>query len=115
MQQYLAKLIFNIVVDSEKNVSQFDEQIRLIEAQNLESAFIKARSIGKHEESVFLDHKNKTITWKFIDVTELYQLNEFRDGEQLFSVTHDEENTASFLSYIREKSMAIQVKNLTFA
>src|ERR1044072_561877 len=115
MQQYLAKLMFNINIDKGKNVSQFDEQIRLIEANSLESAFLKAKSIGRHEETVFLNQNNKTITWEFIDVTELYPLNEFKDGEQLFSVTHDEKDAASFLNYIREKSMEIQVKNLTFA
>ena len=114
MKQYLAKLMFNIHIEDGENNSQFDEQIRLIESQTYENAFQKARSIGRHEETVFLNQGNKKITWKFIDVVELFPLQEYKDGEQLFSITHEEQNTNSFIDYIREKSMVVQVKSLTF-
>jgi uncharacterized protein DUF4288 len=114
MKQYLAKLMFNIHIEDGGNNSQFDEQIRLIESKSFETAFQKARSIGKHEETVFLNQGNKKVSWRFIDVVELFPLQEFKDGEQLFSVTHEEQNVSSFINYIREKSMQVQVKSLTF-
>lgn len=114
MNQYIAKLMFNIHIEGEKNNSQFDEQIRLIESHSYDTAFQKARNIGKHEETVFMNQGNKKVTWKFIDVVELFPLQEYKDGEQLFSVTHEEQNTSSFINYIRERSMVVQVKSLTF-
>jgi hypothetical protein len=114
MKQFIAKLMFNIHIEGEKNNSQFDEQIRLIESVSLDTAFQKARTIGKHEETVFMNQGNKKVSWKFIDVVELFPLQEYKDGEQLFSITHEEQNANSFINYIREKSMLVQVKSLTF-
>lgn len=114
MQQYLAKLMFNIHIENGKGTSQFDEQVRLIESHSFENAFQKARTAGKKEETTFLNHENKMVNWKFIDVTELFPLQNFKDGEQLFSTTHEEQNSSLYINYIREKSMEVQVKGLTF-
>jgi hypothetical protein len=115
MKSYLAKLIFNIAIENKNITSQFDEQIRLVQARSLEDAFMKARSIGKKEEEHFLNENNEKVPWKFIDIAELYSLQEMRDGEQLYSSTHEAGDTNSFIEYIREKSMRIQTNFLTFA
>ncbi len=115
MKKYLVKLMFNVNVDNGNNASEFDEQLRIIEAHNLENAFYKARSVGKKEEETFLDKDNKLVSWNFIDVAELYPLEEIKDGEQVYSSTRKIKDTGSFISYIRQKSMEIQAKNLTFA
>lgn len=115
MKKYLIKLMFNINIDNGSNNSEFDEQIRVVEAHNLENAFYKARSLGKKEEETFLDKDNKMVSWNFIDVAEVYPLEEIKDGEQLYSNTRKIKDTTSFISYIRQKSMEIQAKNLTFA
>lgn len=115
MKKYLVKLMFNVNIDNGSNTSEFDEQIRVIEAHNLENAFYKARSIGRKEEETFLNNENKLVSWNFIDVAELYPLEEIKDGEQVYSNTRKIKDTNSFISYIRQKSMEIQAKNLTFA
>lgn len=115
MKKYLAKLMFNIDIESGKSTSEFDEQIRLIESMSFENAFQKARSIGKKEETTFLNRDKKTVNWKFIDVIELLPLHNYKDEELLYSTTHEEQHTASYIDYIREKSMMIQLKSLTFA
>lgn len=115
MKIYLAKLVFNVQVDNSPNAPEFDEQIRVIEAASLESAFHKARSIGKSEEETFINKNNKLITWQFIDVAEVYPLEAVKDGEQLFSSTQTMPDPGSYIQYVRRKSMEIQAKNLTFA
>lgn len=115
MKRYLVKLMFNINIDNGNNTSEFDEQIRVIEALNLEDAFYKARSFGRKEEETFLDKDNKLVSWNFIDVAEVYPLEEMKDGDQLYSTTRKIKDKTSFISYIRQKSMEIQAKNLTFA
>lgn len=114
MKRYLAKLMFNINIDQGNHTSQFDEQVRIIESNNLESAFQKARIIGKKEEEVFLNHEHKQVNWKFIDVLELYAIEDLKDGEQVYSTTHESDDSKSFINYIRSKSMLIQAKKLTF-
>ena len=115
MEKYLAKLIFNINIDNGNDASQFDEQIRIIESDSLEDAFHKARLIGKKEEEIFTDVQNKQISWQFIDVSDVYSINNIKDGDQIYSNTHKTNDTGSFIKFIRQKSMEIQAKNLTFA
>ncbi len=115
MKRYLIKLIFNINIDNGTHDSQFDEQIRIVESYNMEDAFHKARAIGKKEEETFVNTDNKLVQWKFIDVVDLYELDAIKDGEQVYSNTHERDDTTSFINYIRQKAMVIQAKNLTFA
>jgi hypothetical protein len=115
MNRYIAKLIFNINIDNGKNISQFDEQTRVIEAQSLEDAFSKARLKGKEEETHFLNQKNKQVTWEFIGVTELYSLDKAKDGEQLYSNTYESEDPHSYINSAKQRAMVIQTFFLSFA
>lgn len=115
MQKYLAKLMFNINIDNGKDATQFDEQLRIIESYSLEDAFYKARVIGKKEEESFMDASNKPVSWQFIDVSDVYALDSVKDGEQVYSNSHKTNDRNSFIKFIRQKSMEIQAKNLTFA
>ncbi|HWY12843.1 MAG TPA: DUF4288 domain-containing protein [Bacteroidia bacterium] len=115
MNSYLAKLVFNIRIDNGTDNKQFDEQTRLIQANTIEAAFFKARTLGKTLEDSFVNNENHLVEWKFIDVTELYALNDATDGEELYSTTHETENAGSFIKYVQDKSMLIQAKSLTFA
>lgn len=115
MKKYLVKLMFNINIDKGNLNSQFDEQIRVIEARSEEDAFYKARSIGKKEEETFTNTDNQIVYWQFIDVSEVYKLEDLKDGDQVYSSTRKIKDTKSFINYIRQKSMEIQAKSLTFA
>jgi len=115
MNLYLAKLVFNINIENEKTASQFDEQIRLIEALDMEGAFFKAKLIGKQDEDSFTNEKNEKVNWTFIDVSELYALKDIKDGEQLYAHTHETEKPDSFIEFTRKKSLLIQTNFLTFA
>jgi hypothetical protein len=114
MNWYLAKLVFNINIDNGNN-SQFDIQTRLVHATSVESALFKARAIGKKHEESFVNSENNLVEWKFIDVTEIFSLNETKDGEELYSTTHETEDPESYIKFVKDKSMVIQAKNLTFA
>lgn len=114
MSLYLAKIVFNINIDNGKHIKQFDEQTRLIEAKNVEDAFFKARKIGMKEEESFVNQENKAVKWQFIDVVDLYPLQEISDGEQIYSSTVEREDAQSFIQFIKQKSMLIQTKTLTF-
>ena len=62
-----------------------------------------------------MNNENKLVNWQFIDVAELYELESLKDGEQLYSTTHENTERHSFIDYVRQKAMLIQAKSLTFA
>jgi hypothetical protein len=115
MNIYLSKLVFNILIDNNKQAQQFDEQIRIIQAQDLESAFLKAKAVGKKEEETFLNEKNQLVSWKFIDVADIYPIQNYKDGEQIYSNTHEISDGDAFIKYTQEKSLLIQTNFLNFA
>lgn len=115
MKNYLVKLLFNINIDDGNDRSQFDEQIRMIKSCSPEEAFFKARTIGREEESTFLNAENKLVSWHFVDVLELYALNSYDDGEVLYSTGHKEADHQSYIRYIKQKAIELQTKNLSFA
>ena len=115
MNWYLAKLVFNISIDNGNNNRQFDEQTRMIQAPDIEAAFYKARNLGKKHEESFMNSENSVVEWKFIDVVEIYALNSVKDGDEIYSITHEKTDAGNFIRYVQDKSMLIQVKSLTFA
>jgi Domain of unknown function (DUF4288) len=114
MNTYLAKLVFNIAIENNDTTSQFDEQIRLIQAKTAEDAFLKARTVGRKEEETFLNAKNELVNWKFIDVADLYPLQGAEDNAQIYSLTHETNDSNGFIQFIRQKAMMIQTNFSTF-
>jgi hypothetical protein len=55
----------------------------------MESAFQKARTIGKKEEEIFINNESKLVNWQFIDVADVYEIESLKDGEQVYSTTHE--------------------------
>jgi hypothetical protein len=112
MKKYIVKLVFTVSVDSK--VKEFDEQLRLISALDEEAAFLKARMLGKKEEETFFDREGALVSWRFVDVMQITALDGTADGSLICSESKSKE-TESYISYVRDKAMEIQVKNVTFA
>ena len=115
MQTYIVKLLFNISIDNGNDRSQFDEQTRIIKSWSAEDAFHKARAIGYKEDETFVNTENKLVSWQFVDVTEVYPMEDYKDGDQIFSNSRQEKDHQSYITFIKQKAMEVQIKNLTFA
>ena len=98
MKWYLAKFIYRIICGEGNHKPQFDEQLRLICAEDDLHALLKARKTGHREEDTFLNDSQKLVQWKFIDVSELHVLNEFTDGAELYSRICEQEDADHFIS-----------------
>jgi hypothetical protein len=112
MNWYLAKIVFRIVCGEGKHTPQFDEQLRLIKANNEEEAFEKAVSLGKSEEDVFENDERKLVHWTFVNVAELYQLTALIDGAELYSRVKETDNADLYIEVIHKKAAHIQ-SNIT--
>jgi hypothetical protein len=108
MNWYLVKLVFRIICGDGQHTAQFDEQLRLIEAAHEKEAFVKALDIGRGEEDSFTNNKQQLIQWKFINIAELYRLNGFIHGAELYSRIHETENADHYISVTHARAANIQ-------
>ena len=110
MNWYLTKLVYRIICGNGEHTAQFDEQLRLIAAENEEEAFTKAQSTGLKEEDCFTNVNQQAVQWKFINVAELYKLQELIDGAELYSMIRETGDAESYISFIQNKAAHIQQK-----
>lgn len=104
MKWYMAKIVYQIICGSGNHTPQFDEQLRLIHAENNLHAFHKARDIGRQEEDCFLNYVNKPVQWKFIDVAEIHLLDVLTDGAEVYSKICEDENEENYIHSVRLKA-----------
>lgn len=110
MNWYAAKIVFQI--DSGSNTSlQFDEQLRLISAPGKKEALQKARETGKKEESSFLNHQGKTIYWRFIDVADLVEIDQLKDGVEVYSRIKETDYSSGYVELIKQKASQIEMRS----
>jgi hypothetical protein len=110
MNWYLVKLVYQVMRQADENQPQFDEQWRLIRADEVEWAYEKASTLGRLEESSFLNHRQEQVLWKFVAVAEIYGIGELTDGFQLFSKTEEPSDTQAYLHQVNvhaQKSLAL--------
>lgn len=104
MNWYLSKIVYRIVCGEGKHLAQFDEQLRLIAADDKEEAFRKAQSIGKNEEEAFYNNRQQLVKWEFVNISELYLLNELIDGAELYSRIEEKENAEAYIYTVNQKA-----------
>ena len=111
MNWYLSKMVFRIICGDGNHSAQFDEQLRLITAASKEEAFHKAQMLGAKEEEIFFNQNQQLVQWKFISISELYQLNELIDGAEIYSRIDEKDNADSYLQMIYKKAELIRFGN----
>ncbi|MBS1736635.1 MAG: DUF4288 domain-containing protein [Bacteroidetes bacterium] len=103
MKWYIAKIVYQIVCGTGNHTPQFDEQLRIINAEDDIQAFNKARLLGEREDDRFLNNKNKPVEWRFLDVASLH-LIDFEDGHEVGSRIFEEDSAKDYLLFLRAKS-----------
>lgn len=109
MNWYITKIVFAISREGNQAKQQFDEQLRLIAAENREEAFIKARTIGLNEEDSFYNDKNKKVNWEFINVSEVTPLSALEDGTEVYSRIHETTEGPEYINIVHQKAIGIRM------
>jgi hypothetical protein len=104
MNWYLAKIVYRILCGNGNHTPQFDEQLRIVFAENKEQAFLKAQNTGLKEEESFLNNNKELVCWQFINVSELYKLGEMIDGAEIYSRIEEREDGDAYISLINKKA-----------
>ena len=112
MNWFLAKIVYRIVCGEGNHTPQFDEQLRLIEADDETTAFAKARAIGDQEQEMFFNQQQKLVQWQFINVSELYKISALIDGAELYSKVQEADNAELYTELVNKKAAHIQ-SNIT--
>jgi len=108
MKWYLAKFVYQVISGNGNHSPQFDEQMRLIRADEFAWAKEKASILGKLGECSFLNERKESVQWKFINVVDLCSITSMEDGDELFSSTEEPENVNDYLEKIRAKASRLQ-------
>lgn len=107
MRWYLAKIVFRIICGNGKHTPQFDEQLRLVAAESAELAFIKSVSLGRAGEDSFLNMQQELVQWKFINVAEIMQLHEMKDGAEMYSAIKEADDAQQYERSIHARAQHI--------
>jgi hypothetical protein len=108
MNWYLGKLVFQIICGDGNHTAQFDEQLRLISAHDKQEAFIKAKEIGHAAEEVIVNVRQQPVKWTFIDVAELYRINGWIDGAELYSRINESDDADNYIAFTHQKATDIE-------
>jgi hypothetical protein len=111
MNWYIAKIIFTINAQNTTHKPQFDEQMRLIQANCPEEAFIKARMIGLSEEDSFINNNNNLVKWEFINVADISPLDKLEDGTELTSRLYEMEEAHEHIHYVHQKAITLRLNS----
>lgn len=114
MNWFLAKMVFQIVCGDGNHQPQFDEQLRLIAAHDAKEAFAKAKQLGECEQDSVVNKNNELIKWKFINVSELYSLNENAHGAELYYKILEPHDVHEYVQMIHQQAQNIQAGTFTF-
>lgn len=100
MNWYLAKIIFQVCSGEETQTIQFDEQWRLIRADEAAWACEKASVLARLDEK----RNDEQGQMKFLGVEDIQQIGEWEDGAQLFSATTIPKDVHAYIEQIKVKS-----------
>jgi hypothetical protein len=108
MKWFIAKIVYQIICGDGDHTPQFDEQVRVITAYDEEEALQKALELGEREQDTFENHAKQLVQWKFVDVAELYQVDDWLDGAEIYSTIKEETDAEDYINYVRDKAAALR-------
>lgn len=88
MNRYFVCLLFESHVDDSRDVPTLtEESIRLVVADDEDSARYKAEELGKESEHSYSNEDGDTVSWRFIRVVDVQQFceDEIDDGTEVYS------------------------------
>jgi hypothetical protein len=110
MKWFVVRYIYQIITGDGNHASQFDEQLRLTVAGDSDEALSKAEKLAEGFHQPFRNCRGEMVTWNFICVADLYEIQSPADGAELASVLHEPDDVEEFLANVnRHKSYLLQL------
>ncbi len=109
MNWYLAKLIFSIETQGQQG-AEFDEQLRLVLADNLSDALLEAKKIGANAQETIFHQNGTAINWSFLAVTELIPFSNPQHGMELYSHIREKMDASAYTQYALRKADLLEAR-----
>ena len=90
---FIARLVYSIECEG-RSTDQYEEQWRLIYADDLTMAVNEARKVAEEDQATMIDRHGRTIVWKLLAVKDLQEV-ELSNGTVLFSMLKEPELVAA--------------------
>ncbi|MBA3827598.1 MAG: DUF4288 domain-containing protein [Taibaiella sp.] len=87
MNTFVAQIIYSIECEG-MPTDQYEEEWRLVYADNNTSALNEAQSIARNEEATIIDRHGRTVCWRLLAVKDLQPVN-VENGALLFSAIRE--------------------------
>jgi len=87
MRSFTAQIVYRIECDGQ-HTDQYEEQWRLVFAEDEENALTQAREAGLGEQTTFIDRHGRSICWRMLAVKDLQPV-ELVNGGLLFSMVRE--------------------------
>lgn len=108
MKWFLVKYIYQIVSGEGNYNAQFDEQLRLMQAANVNDALKKAEEQADGFQPPFKNCKGEVVSWKFICIADLHEIQMPEDGAEVTSILHEPDDVPAFLNTIEQRKLFLQ-------
>jgi len=112
MYWFVAKIVYQIICGNGNHMPQFDEQLRLVSAENAEQAWKKACEIGVQEQYSFRNQRRELVEWRFVSTPEVYPLEQLSDGMELYSRIEEPEDASAYIAWLQTKAAQLAPKAL---
>lgn len=108
MNWYVAKIIYQVITGDGAHTPQFDEQFRLIKADEPAWAQEKALVLGRRGQTTFLNtSSNEQVHWKFIAVADICRVDNIEDGVQLYAQTGEPGDAEEYITLTRTRAQCM--------
>ncbi len=67
--------------------------------------------MGTKEEETFYNRKQQLVQWQFINISELYLLNDLIDGAELYSRIEEKENADAYIYTVNQKALSLFINH----
>jgi hypothetical protein len=104
MKWFLAKFVYQVVSGNGSHAPQFDEQLRLIRADEFDWAREKANILGRLGECTFVNDKQELVKWKFVNVVDVCPITSMEDGVEIYSSTEEPKDASDYLEMVQAKA-----------
>lgn len=108
MKWFVARYIYQIVTGDGNHAPQFDEQLRLVVSADKGEALCKAESQAESFHNPFRNCLGDMVTWNFICIADLYEIQSPTDGAELASVLHEPADVSAFLDHVNQHKVFLQ-------
>ncbi len=107
MNWYIAKLVYQVISGVGNHTPQFDEQLRLIRADEYGWAREKASIVGHLLEYKCKNSVGEEVVWKFVNVVDVVPLPSLEDGDEIYSTTSEPKDVNEYLAALSVKTELI--------